>query len=63
MTVARRALGPGPQAPLPAPARTAPHRKGAVEADLDAELPAIQLPDLGDFRSRGVLGAPGRREQ
>ncbi|MFI8992174.1 hypothetical protein ACWGK6_24555 [Streptomyces violaceusniger] len=63
MTAVRRVLGSGPQEPLAAPATTSPHRKGAHEADLDAGLPTVQLPDLGDLRNRGVLGAPGRREQ
>ncbi|MGR3939084.1 hypothetical protein [Streptomyces sp. BRA346] len=61
MTVVRRALGAGPQTPSPASTTAVPHRKGAVEADLDVELPAIQLPDLDALRARGVLGARGRR--
>lgn len=62
VTIVRRALRAGPRAPSPVSATTSPHRKGAVEADLDAELPAIQLPDLDDLRNRGVLGAPGRSQ-
>lgn len=62
VTIIRRSLGSGPEAP-PAATTAAPHRKGALEADLDAVLPAVRLPDLGDLRNRGVLGAPGRREQ
>ncbi|MGW3563523.1 hypothetical protein ACWDSL_06415 [Streptomyces sp. NPDC000941] len=63
MTIIRRSLGSGPEAPPPAATAASAHRKGALEADLDAELPAVKLPDLGDLRNRGVLGAPGRRGQ
>ncbi|MEU9796443.1 hypothetical protein AB0E27_38795 [Streptomyces sparsogenes] len=63
MTIIRRSLGPGPEAPPPAATTVSLYRKGALEADLDAELPAVKLPDLGDLRNRGVLGAPGRGEQ
>ncbi|MFH9969618.1 hypothetical protein ACH4PR_51815 [Streptomyces mirabilis] len=46
---ARRALGTGPDAP-------AQNIRGA-RADLLDALPGVHLPDLGELRARGVLGA------
>ncbi|MFF6815155.1 hypothetical protein ACFZAG_35510 [Streptomyces sp. NPDC012403] len=45
----RRTLGTGPEAPAPG--------IRAAQADLLDALPGIRLPDLGDLRTRGVLGA------
>ncbi|MFG3343464.1 hypothetical protein ACGF1Z_00175 [Streptomyces sp. NPDC048018] len=45
---ARRTLGPGPQA---APIQ-------AAQADLLDEFPGLRLPDIGELRTRGVLGPP-----
>ncbi|MFD7056200.1 hypothetical protein ACFWBS_44710 [Streptomyces mirabilis] len=45
----RRALGAGPEAP-------AQHIR-AAQADLLDALPGVRLPDLGELRARGVLGA------
>ncbi|MFI9376314.1 hypothetical protein [Streptomyces parvulus] len=44
----RRTLGTGPAAPA----------RGirAAQADLLASLPGIRLPDLGELRTRGVVG-------
>ncbi|WP_159056748.1 hypothetical protein [Streptomyces yokosukanensis] len=42
----RRALGTGPQSA----------QLRAAEADL-LDLPGVRLPDLGELRARGVLGA------
>ncbi|MGW3200151.1 hypothetical protein ACWDBD_37405 [Streptomyces sp. NPDC001118] len=45
----RRALGTGPEAPA--------QGIRAAEADLLDALPGVHLPDLGELRARGVLGA------
>ncbi|MER7694910.1 hypothetical protein [Streptomyces sp. NPDC097610] len=45
----RRTLGTGPEAPA--------HNIRATQADLLDALPGVRLPDLGEFRARGVLGA------
>ncbi|MET7978742.1 hypothetical protein ABZW44_38250 [Streptomyces mirabilis] len=45
----RRTLGTGPEAP-------AQHIR-AAQADLLDALPGVRLPDLGELRARGVLGA------
>ncbi|MER5347078.1 hypothetical protein ABT030_43720 [Streptomyces mirabilis] len=45
----RRTLGAGPEAP-------AQHIR-AAQADLLDALPGVHLPDLGELRARGVLGA------
>ncbi|GGP32398.1 hypothetical protein GCM10018980_68510 [Streptomyces capoamus] len=45
----RRTLGTGPAAPAPG--------IRASQADLLDALPGFHLPDLGDLRARGVLGA------
>ncbi|WP_369228007.1 hypothetical protein AB5J52_47940 [Streptomyces sp. R39] len=45
---ARRTLGTGPQAP---------HDIRATQADLLGALPGVRLPDVGELRARGVLGA------
>ncbi|MFF1604469.1 hypothetical protein ACFVYV_44955 [Streptomyces mirabilis] len=45
----RRTLGTGPEAP--------PQNVRAAQADLLDTLPGIRLPDLGELRARGVLGA------
>ncbi|WP_326770813.1 hypothetical protein OG978_44835 (plasmid) [Streptomyces sp. NBC_01591] len=51
---ARRNLGTGPEAPS--------QGIRAAQADLLDALPGIRLPDLGELRARGVLGAhPQRR--
>ncbi|MCX4419447.1 hypothetical protein [Streptomyces mirabilis] len=44
----RRTLGTGPEAP--------PQNIHAAQADLLDALPGIHLPDLGELRTRGVLG-------
>ncbi|MFI6727481.1 hypothetical protein [Streptomyces atratus] len=46
---ARRTLGTGPEAPS--------QSIRAAQADLLDALPGIRLPDLGELRARGVLGA------
>ncbi|MFF3663503.1 hypothetical protein [Streptomyces olivochromogenes] len=46
---ARRTLGPGPEAPA--------QSIRAAQADLLDALPGVRLPDLGELRARGVLGA------
>ncbi|MGW1505540.1 hypothetical protein ACWCQW_44945 [Streptomyces mirabilis] len=46
---ARRTLGTGPEAPA--------QNIRAAQADLLDALPGIHLPDLGELRARGVLGA------
>ncbi|MFD9659285.1 hypothetical protein [Streptomyces mirabilis] len=46
---ARRTLGTGPEAPA--------QNIRAAQADLLDALPGVRLPDLGEFRARGVLGA------
>ncbi|MGW0515686.1 hypothetical protein ACWD1W_42180, partial [Streptomyces olivaceoviridis] len=45
----RRALGAGPEAPA--------QGIRAAQADLLDALPGVRLPDIGDLRARGVLGA------
>ncbi|WP_097227897.1 hypothetical protein [Streptomyces sp. OV198] len=45
----RRTLGAGPEAPA--------QNIRAAQADLLDALPGIHLPDLGELRTRGVLGA------
>ncbi|SOF02213.1 hypothetical protein SAMN05446589_9320 [Streptomyces sp. OV198] len=45
----RRTLGTGPEAPA--------QNIRAAQADLLDALPGIHLPDLGELRTRGVLGA------
>ncbi|MGW1761891.1 hypothetical protein [Streptomyces mirabilis] len=45
----RRTLGTGPEAPA--------QNIRAAQADLLDALPGIHLPDLGELRDRGVLGA------
>jgi hypothetical protein len=45
----RRTLGAGPEAPA--------QNIRAAQADLLDALPGIRLPDLGELRARGVLGA------
>ncbi|MFD7004350.1 hypothetical protein ACFWA5_51215 [Streptomyces mirabilis] len=45
----RRTLGAGPEAPA--------QNIRAAQADLLDALPGIHLPDLGELRARGVLGA------
>ncbi|MDU9001711.1 hypothetical protein [Streptomyces mirabilis] len=45
----RRTLGTGPEAPA--------QNIRAAQADLLDALPGIHLPDLGELRARGVLGA------
>ncbi|MFF4731083.1 hypothetical protein ACFY3M_38335 [Streptomyces mirabilis] len=45
----RRTLGAGPEAPA--------HNIRAAQADLLDALPGVHLPDLGELRARGVLGA------
>lgn len=47
--IARRTLGTGPDAPS--------QSIRAAQADLLDTLPGVRLPDLGDLRARGVLGA------
>ncbi|MER5668959.1 hypothetical protein [Streptomyces mirabilis] len=44
-----RTLGAGPEAPA--------QNIRAAQADLLDTLPGIRLPDLGQLRTRGVLGA------
>ncbi|KPI20677.1 hypothetical protein OK006_9459 [Actinobacteria bacterium OK006] len=46
---ARRTLGTGPEAPA--------QNIRAAQADLLDALPGVHLPDLGELRARGVLGA------
>ncbi|MFJ1561824.1 hypothetical protein [Streptomyces mirabilis] len=46
---ARRTLGTGPEAPA--------HNIRAAQADLLDALPGVHLPDLGELRACGVLGA------
>lgn len=45
---ARRTLGTGPQDP---------YNIRATQADLLDTLPGVRLPDIGELRARGVLGA------
>ncbi|MFF7887603.1 hypothetical protein ACH40F_39835 [Streptomyces sp. NPDC020794] len=45
----RRTLGIGPEAPA--------QNIRAAQADLLDTLPGVHLPDLGELRTRGVLGA------
>jgi hypothetical protein len=45
----RRTLGAGPEAPA--------QNIRAAQADLLDAPPGIRLPDLGELRARGVLGA------
>jgi hypothetical protein len=45
----RRTLGVGPEASL--------QGIRAAQADLLDALPGVRLPDLGEMRARGVLGA------
>ncbi len=45
----RRTLGTGPESSL--------QGIRAAQADLLDELPGVRLPDLGELRARGVLGA------
>ena len=45
----RRTLGAGPEAPA--------QNIRTAQADLLDALPGIHLPDLGELRARGVLGA------
>ncbi|MFE2972940.1 hypothetical protein ACFXKC_57460 [Streptomyces sp. NPDC059340] len=45
----RRTLGTGPEAPA--------QNIRAAQADLLDTLPGVRLPDLGELRTRGVLGA------
>ncbi|WP_406423132.1 hypothetical protein OH809_07585 [Streptomyces sp. NBC_00873] len=45
----RRTLGTGPEAPA--------QSIRAAQADLLDALPGVHLPDLGELRARGVLGA------
>ncbi|MER5950314.1 hypothetical protein ABT127_30140 [Streptomyces sp. NPDC001904] len=47
MTDHRRTLGTGPRASL-----------RAVQADLLAQMPGVDLPDIDELRARGVLGGP-----
>ncbi|MFJ1610116.1 hypothetical protein ACIOHS_43390 [Streptomyces sp. NPDC088253] len=46
---ARRTLGTGPEAPA--------QSIRAAQADLLDARPGVRLPDLGELRARGVLGA------
>jgi hypothetical protein len=49
IVTSRRTLGTGPEAPA--------QNIRAAQTDLLDALPGVRLPDLGELRARGVLGA------